>query len=88
MSVLVRSEILGLAVNPLTVQSRYSPHNTGSLPQPIQIHLFSKLKTFYEHFIAVLESTLNFEYFEKNFQPHSSSISENIHSEKRGYLNA
>ena len=37
-SLLVRSEFLGLFVNPFTADERYFGHNTGILPQPIQMH--------------------------------------------------
>ena len=44
MSLLVRSEIPGLLVKPLTADVSYSRHNTGNLPQPIQMHLFKNEK--------------------------------------------
>ena len=52
------------------------------------MQLSGKLKTFSGFFIAFLESTLNFEHFEKKNEPHSSSISEVIDSQRRVYLNA
>ena len=36
---LVRCEILGLHVNPLTGDARYPPQCKGNLVQPIQVHL-------------------------------------------------
>ena len=51
------------------------------------MQLSEKPKTFSQFFIALLESILNFEHFEKN-ERHSSSISEVIDSERRAYLNA
>ena len=36
---IVRSKISGLLVNPLTVDAKYSRHNTGNWRQPIQIYL-------------------------------------------------
>ena len=36
---LVKSKILGLFVNPLTADAKYSRHVTGTLQQPIQMHL-------------------------------------------------
>ena len=39
MSSLVRSEILGLYVNPLFAVARYCRYNTGTFPQLIQMHL-------------------------------------------------
>ena len=71
----------------MTSKYEYSRSNRENLPLPIQIQLFEKLKTFCQFFIAFLESTLNFERFETN-EPHSSSISEVIDSERRSYLNA
>ena len=51
------------------------------------MQLSEKPKTFSQILIAFLGSTLNFKNFEKK-EPHSSSISEVIHSERRAYLNA
>ena len=39
MSLLVRSKILGLYINPLSADARKSRHYTENLPQPIQMHL-------------------------------------------------
>ena len=39
MSLLIRSKILGLFVNPLTADAKYSRHITGNLLQPIQMNL-------------------------------------------------
>ena len=53
------------------------------------MQLCQKPKAFCCFFIAFLESTLNFEHFEKKKKkPRSSSISEVIDSERRAYLNA
>ena len=46
-----------------------------------------KLNTFCCFFLAFVESTCNFEYFEEN-EPYSLNISEIIDSERRSYLNA
>ena len=62
MSLLVRSEILGLLVNTLTTNYEYSHSNTDNLPLPFQMQLF---KTFSSFFIAFSESALNFEHFQK-----------------------
>ena len=51
------------------------------------MQLSKKPNTFCCFFVAFLESTCNFEHFEKN-EPHSLSISETINSERRGDLNA
>ena len=42
-----------------------------------------KLETFFRFFIAILESSLTFQQFEKKDEPHGSSIPEVIHSEWR-----
>ena len=52
------------------------------------MQLSEKLETFSGFFIAFFESALNFEHFEKKNEPHSSSISEVIDSQRRVYLNA
>ena len=54
------------------------------------MQLSEKTKTFFQFFIAFLESILNFKHFEKKKknEPHSSSISEVIDSQRRVYLNA
>ena len=39
MSLLVRFKILGLFVNPLTVDTKCSRHDSDTLPQPCQMHL-------------------------------------------------
>ena len=51
--------------NTLTANYEYSCSDRENLPLPIQLQLSEKLKTFSQFFIAFLESTLNFEYFEK-----------------------
>ena len=51
------------------------------------MQLSKKPKIFCCNFIAVLDSKLNFEHFEK-YEPCSLSISEIIDSERRDYLNA
>ena len=88
MSLLVRSEILGLLVNTLTANYEYSRSNTDNLPLPFQMQLSEKLKRFFPSFIAFSESALNFEHFQKTKEVHSPSISEVIDSQRRVYLNA
>ena len=71
----------------LTADDEYSRSNRKNLLLPIQRQLSKKLNTFSQFFIAFLECTLNLEHFEKKNEPHSSSISEVIDSERRAYLN-
>ena len=61
-SLLVRCEILGLLVNTLTTNYKYSRSNRENLPLPIQMQLSEKPKTFGRNFIVVLNSKLNFEH--------------------------
>ena len=50
MSPLVICEILGLLVNTLTAEDKYSACNGENLPQPIQMQLSKKQKTFSQFF--------------------------------------
>ena len=69
MSVLVISEILGLIINTLTADDKYSLHNRKNLRQPIKLQLSRKKKIFSRFFHAYLKSTSYFEHFEKKDRP-------------------
>ena len=56
----MRQKILNLFVNTLTVNDEYYMLNTDNLPQPIQMQLSQKEKTFSEFFSHFLKSILNF----------------------------
>ena len=71
-------------LNTLTTDDKYS-RNRENFQQPIQMQSSKKRKTFSKFFIAFLKSSSNFGHFEKEDQPHSLRISENIASESRGY---
>ena len=58
-------KILGLFVNPLTADGKYSLLNWGNLLQRFQTQLSQKRKTFLEFFYAFPKSRFNFEHFEK-----------------------
>ena len=79
--------MLGLFVNSLPADDKYSRHNSENFPQQIEMQVFQKPKTFSRLSIAFLKSTSNFEYFEKKYESPSLSISELIESERGGYLN-
>ena len=64
-SLLVRSEILGLFINTLTSDDKYSRHDRENFPQQIQMQLSQKLQNFSQLFIAFSKSTSISEYFEK-----------------------
>ena len=62
---LVLRKILGLFVNTMTDNDKYSLFDRDNLTQPIQILLSQKQRTFSECFSAFLKSTLTFEHFKK-----------------------
>ena len=59
MTLLVKTKILGLFVNILTANDKYSPLNKGKYWQPIQMQLYKKKKTFSEFFAWIMESRPN-----------------------------
>ena len=77
-------KILRLFVNTLTVNDKHYLLNRGDLPQPIQMQLSQKQKTFPEFFFQFLKSILNFKHFPKKDDPRRSCISRNNGSEKYG----
>ena len=79
---LVLSKILGLFVNTLTDDEKYSLLYRENLTQPIQILLSQKRKTFSHFFAAFLKSTLNFAHFQKKDDPHSRCSSQITVSQK------
>ena len=58
-------------VNTLTADDKYSPLNRDNLTQPIRTKLSQKQEAFLEFFLAFSKSTLHFEHFEKQDDPHS-----------------
>ena len=87
MSALVRSKIIGLFVNTLTAEYKYSRRNMQTFAQQIQTPLSLKQKTFSGFFIAFLKSTSNGEHFQKKGESSCLSIFEIIDSKGGGYLN-
>ena len=75
-------KILGLFVNTLTDDDKYSLLYRDNLTQPIQILLSQKRKNFSRFFSAFLKSTLNFAHFQKKDDLHSRCISQITVSEK------
>ena len=69
----------------MTREYKYSRSNRQNLLLPIQRQLSEKLTVLTKFFIPILKITLKLEHFGKH-QPHSSSSSEFIDSEKRVYL--
>ena len=73
---LMLCQILGLFVNTLTDDGKYSLLYRGNLTQPIKILVSQKQKTFSEFFSEFLKSTLNFEHFQTKDHPHSRITSQ------------
>ena len=79
---LVLRKILGLFVNTLTDDGKYSLLYRDKLTQQIQILLSQKPKNFSQLSSKSLKPTLNFEHFQKKDDPHSRCSSQFTVSEK------
>ena len=64
---LVLCKILGLFVNTLTDDDKYSLLYRDNLTEQIQILLSPKRKTFSQLSSEILKATLNFEHFKKRY---------------------
>ena len=71
MSPLVLGEILGVFINTLTDDAKYPVQDCENLQLPIQMQLSEKRKTFSELFVPYLESTSNFNLFQRKDDRHS-----------------
>ena len=87
-SALVRSKILGLFVNTLTAEYKYSPRNMPTFAKQVQTPLSFKKNKFSGFFVAFVKSTSNGEHLQKRGESSSLSISEIINSKRGGYLSA
>ena len=81
MCLLVTSEILGLLINTLTTNEKYTPLNNENLPQPIPIQLSKKYKKPFWIFALFLKSTSNLKHSEKKDYSHRLCIFEITDSE-------
>ena len=70
----------------MTDDDRYIRCNIENFPQQLQTPISQKEKIFSGFFIAYLECASNLEHFEKKDEQPSVVISENIDSERVGYL--
>ena len=86
-SAFFKFEILGLIVNRLTADDKYSRRIIQNLTQELQRAISQKQKTFSGTFITYLKSITNSEAFAKKVESASFSICEIIDAEKSGYLN-
>ena len=87
MFLLVICEIVGLFVNTLAADEKYSLCYWGYLQQQIQMQLSRKQKNFCESFAGLLKYASSFEHFGKKDDLHSSCISEVTYCEGRGSIN-
>ena len=86
-SVLVRSKILGVFVNTLTAEYKYSGRNMQNFQQQLQTKLSRKQKAFSGFFIAFLKCAVSWGHFEKKDEPSGASTPKVIDSTGSGYLN-
>ena len=88
MSVLVGSKVLGLFVNTLTAEYKYSRRNMQAFAKQVQKPLSLKQKTFSGFFIAFLKSTSNGEHFQKKKRVFYLTYFRNYSLQKRWFLSA
>ena len=86
-SALFKFEILGLIVNRLNADDKYSRRKIQNLTQELQTTISQKQNTFSGIFITYLKSIRISEAFAKKIESASLSISEIIDAGKSGYLN-
>ena len=67
-------KILGLFVNTLTADDKYSFLNKDNLLQHLQMQLSQKGKIFSQFFFAFCKFTLNFDHFQKKDDPNNWCI--------------
>ena len=67
-------KILGLFVNTLTDDGKYSLLYRDNLTQQIQILISRKRKTFSQLSSKIIKPTLNFEHFQKKDDSHSRCV--------------
>ena len=75
---------LGLLGNIMTANDKYPFQDCENLYTPVEMHLSSKLKSFPNFFVPFLETTLNFEYFQKKYVCHSYFILESTDCQRLG----
>ena len=77
------SKILGLFVNTLTADEKYSHFNRENLLQHLEMQLSQKEKIFLDFLFAFSKLRFHFEHFQRKHDPHSSSFFELKDSEKQ-----
>ena len=71
MSPLVSGEMLGLSVNTFTSDGKYNLEGCENLQLAIKMILSEKRKKKFLFFVPFLDSTSNFEHFERKHDAHS-----------------
>ena len=71
MSLLVLGEILGLSVDTFTSDGKYPLEGSENLQLGFQMQLSEKRKNFFTFFVSFLDSTSNFEHFQRKHDGHS-----------------
>ena len=71
MSLLVLGEILGLSVDTFTSDGKYPLEGCENLQLGIQMQLSEKRKKIFTFFVSLLDSTSNFEHFQRKHDGHS-----------------
>ena len=71
MSPLMLGKILGVLVNTMTADGKYPIQDCENLQLPIEMQLSKKRKTLSQFFVPFLESTSNFNHFERKDDHHS-----------------
>ena len=84
MSFLVICELLGLPVNTLTANDKYSLCNRGNLPHSIKMQSSQTYRTFSQSFAAFLKCTSNLKHLGKKDDPQSLCIPKITDYEIRG----
>ena len=74
-------QILGTLVGSLAADEKNPILNTDKLTIPIQIQLSQKHKIFCHYFTGFLKSRLNFDHFDKKYDPHRFCNFEITHCE-------
>ena len=81
-SILALCKISRLFINTLTADEKYFFLSRDKLKQPIQILLSKKRNTFAQFFSEFLIFTLNFEHFQREYDPGCQFISQITDSQK------
>ena len=71
MKPLVLGEILGVFLKTLTSDSKYPVQGCANFQLPFQTRSSEKRKPFSQFFVPILDSTSNFEHFERKDDCHS-----------------